>query len=209
MRTRVKICGITREQDAAICASAGVDAIGLVFYEPSPRAIAVEQAMEIIETLPPFVTSVGLFVDADQDYVNEILTKVKLDCLQFHGNEDAAYCAQFERPYIKAVRMTEGTDVEALANEYLSAQALLLDTYVADVPGGTGQTFNWKHVPGTCSKPIILAGGLKPENVCDAIKTAKPYAVDVSGGVELSKGVKDAAKIEKFIDEVECLDTSK
>ena len=209
MRTRVKICGITRKQDAEVCASAGADAIGLVFYEPSPRAVSKELATEILDALPPFVTTVGLFVDANADYVKDVLKRVKLDCLQFHGNEDAAYCEQFERPYIKVIRVVEDTNVEEQARQYISARALLLDTYVADVPGGTGQTFNWQLVPVTCSKPIILAGGLTPENVSAAIQVTKPYAVDVSGGVELSKGIKEASKIEKFIHEVESLDASK
>ncbi len=209
MRTRVKICGITRKQDAAFCARAGADAIGLVFYEPSPRAVSCEQAVEITGTLPAFVTTVGLFVDADADYVTEVLTRVKLDCLQFHGNEDVAFCEQFDRPYIKAIRMSEEINVENLASEYKSASALLLDAYVADVPGGTGQSFNWERVPEKCSKSIILAGGLTPANVGEAIKLAKPYAVDVSGGVEQAKGIKDAAKIEKFINEVVDVDASR
>lgn len=205
MRTRVKICGITRKQDAEICVKAGADAIGLVFYESSPRAVEPKQAAEIIAGLPAFVTTVGLFVDASQDYINEVLSKVSLDCLQFHGNEDATHCEQFDRPYIKAIRMAEGTDVEALAMHYASARALLLDSYIADVPGGTGQTFNWERVPDACSKAIILAGGLTPDNVSEAIAIARPYAVDVSGGVEESKGIKDAVKIDKFIHEVEHL----
>jgi len=203
MRTRVKICGITQKEDAEFCARSGADAIGLVFFEASPRAVSSEQAIGIIAALPAFVTTVGLFVDASQDYVKDVLAKVKLDCLQFHGDEDVAYCEQFERPYIKAIRMAEDTDVESLAKEYASAQALLLDTYLAGVAGGTGQTFNWERVPATCSKPIILAGGLTPDNVGEAIQTAKPYAVDVSGGVEQAKGIKDVLKIEKFIYEVE------
>lgn len=209
MRTRVKICGITRKEDAALCVSEGVDAIGLVFYGPSPRAVTSEQAVEIVDSLSPFITTVGLFVDADKNEVNEVLAKVKLDYLQFHGSEGVAYCEQFDRPYIKAIRMAEDTNVEVLAREYKSASALLLDTYVADVPGGTGQSFNWERVPETCSKPIILAGGLSPVNVAEAITIAKPYAVDVSGGVEQSKGIKDAAKIEKFIHEVKNVDSSR
>lgn len=207
MRTRVKICGITRIQDAEACANAGADAIGLVFYPPSPRLVSIEMATEIVNRLPAFVTTVGLFVNADKQEVNEVLTKVKLDCIQFHGDEDVGYCEQFNRPYIKAIRMAQDTDVEVLADEYASARALLLDTYVENVAGGTGKTFNWDRVPQNCRKPIILAGGLTPDNVVEAIKTAKPYAVDVSGGVEQAKGIKDAAKIKKFIKEVECLGT--
>jgi phosphoribosylanthranilate isomerase len=208
MRTRVKICGITRKIDADMCVKAGADAIGLVFYQPSPRAIATPVAREIVDNLSAFVTTVGLFVNAEKDEVAEVLRTVKLDCLQFHGNEDVAYCEQFDRPYIKAIRMTDNIDVDSMANEYASARALLLDTYVTDVPGGTGQAFNWERVPENCSQPIILAGGLTPDNIQDAIKVAKPYAVDVSGGVELSKGIKDAGKVAKFINEVGCFDSS-
>lgn len=209
MRTRVKICGITRVEDALACASAGADAIGLVFYSHSPRAIKPERAMEIIDQLPAFVSTVGLFVDAHIDEVTEVLATVKLDYLQFHGNEDVEYCEQFGRPYIKAIRMAEDIDVVQLAEEYSSARALLLDAYVVDVPGGTGQTFDWQRVPANCRKSIILAGGLSPGNVATAIRTVRPYAVDVSGGVESSKGIKDAAKVEEFIQEVESLGSSK
>ncbi|MGD8784385.1 MAG: phosphoribosylanthranilate isomerase [Thioalkalispiraceae bacterium] len=209
MRTRVKICGITRQEDAAVCANAGVDAIGLVFYEPSPRAVTISQAQAIVQSLPAFVTSVGLFVNADKEQVMQVLDAVTLDCLQFHGDEQAGYCEQFDHPYIKAIRMDAGADIESLARQHSSAKALLLDTYVADLPGGTGQAFDWGRVPAECSRPIILAGGLTPDNVGEAIVKAKPYAVDVSGGVELSKGIKDAIKIEKFISEVERLGSSK
>lgn len=209
MRTRVKICGITRKQDAEACVSAGADAIGLVFYEPSPRVVSSELAAEIIDALPAFVTTVGLFVDASADNVKEVLSRVNLDCLQFHGDEDVEFCEQFDRPYIKAIRMAADTNVENLANKYRSARALLLDTYVADVPGGTGQSFNWERVPEVCNKPVILAGGLTPANVGEAIQVAKPYAVDVSGGVEEAKGIKEVSKIEKFIHEVECIGTSR
>ena len=162
MRTRVKICGITRRQDAETCVKAGADAIGLVFYGPSPRAISSEQAREIVERLPAFVSTVGLFVDADKDEVAEVLETVKLDCLQFHGNEDVAFCEQFDRPYIKAIRMADNTDVQGRAKKFASARAILLDAYVENVPGGTGQVFNWERVPAQCNQPIILAGGLKP-----------------------------------------------
>lgn len=202
MRTRVKICGITQKSDALACVEAGADAIGLVFYESSPRAVTIEQAIEIVSALPAFVTTVGLFVDANTDQVNEISNKVQLDCLQFHGNETAAYCEQFARAYIKAIRMQPETDLNANASEYVSARALLLDTYVKDTPGGTGQAFDWSLVPEHCDKPIILAGGLTPDNVAEAIKQVRPYAVDVSGGVEKSKGVKDVDKIKQFINAV-------
>jgi len=209
MRTRVKICGITKKADALACIEAGADAIGLVFYAKSPRAVTAEQAAEIVNGLPAFVTTVGLFVDASAEQVNEVLGKVKLDCLQFHGEESAEYCAQFDRAYFKAIRMQQDTDLAAIAKDYAIARALLLDTFVKDTPGGTGQAFDWSLVPEQCDKPIILAGGLRPDNVAEAIKQAKPYAVDVSGGVEKAKGVKDVEKIKQFINEVQCIGTSR
>ena len=202
MRTRVKICGITRTEDALSAANAGADAIGLVFYAPSPRAVTPEQAREIVDVLPAFVTTVGLFVDASADEVNQILASVQLDCLQFHGNETVEFCEQFTRPYIKAIRVQEDTDINLAAESYTSAGGLLLDTYVEQVAGGTGQQFDWSKVPDDCTKPIILAGGLTVENVSDAILQTRPYAVDVSGGVEQAKGIKDRKKIEAFIKEV-------
>lgn len=207
MRTRVKICGITQKQDALACVEAGADAIGLVFYEASPRAVTIEQAAEIVSGLPAFVTTVGLFVDADASYVNEVLAGVNLDCLQFHGDETAEYCEQFNRAYYKAVRMQQQTDLKQVATDYASARALLLDTFVANVPGGTGQTFNWELVPSDFAKPLILAGGLSPDNVAQAIKATQPYAVDVSGGVEKTKGVKDIEMIKQFLKEVQCIGT--
>jgi phosphoribosylanthranilate isomerase len=198
-RTRVKICGITRIEDALLAAKLGADAIGLVFYAPSPRAVHIAQAREIVQALPPFVTSVGLFVNAEVAEVQETLQAVPLDLLQFHGEESPEYCAQFNRPYIKAIRMQASTDLAQLAQEYATAQALLLDTYVAGVQGGTGIAFNWQQVPREFSKPLILAGGLNPENVQAAISQVRPYAVDVSGGVEASKGIKDPEKLIAFM----------
>ncbi len=207
-RTRVKICGITRREDADDAVAAGADAIGLVFYAPSPRVVDTGMALRIVKTLSPFVTTVGLFVNADKQDVENVLAQVPLACLQFHGDESAEYCEQFQRPYIKAIRVNDQTEVQAEARRYDSAQALLLDTYVAGTPGGTGQTFNWNLIPKQLNKPIILAGGLSPENVGDAIKTVSPYAVDVSGGVEASKGIKDTNKIKQFINEVQCIGTT-
>ena len=198
-RTRVKICGITRIEDALCAANLGADAIGLVFYAPSPRAVQIAQAREIVRALPPFITTVGLFVNAELAEVQEIFQAVPLDLLQFHGEESPEYCAQFNRPYIKAIRMQASTDLAQLAQEYATAQALLLDTYVAGVQGGTGIAFDWQHVPREFSKPLILAGGLNPENVQAAISQVRPYAVDVSGGVEASKGIKDPAKLIAFM----------
>jgi phosphoribosylanthranilate isomerase len=197
---RSKICGITRIEDALAAAEAGADAIGLVFYAKSPRAVNVQQAREIIRALPPFVTTVGLFVNASRCELTEILEAVPLDLLQFHGDETPADCEGYNRPYIKALRVRAGDDLEAACKSYASASGILLDTYVAGVPGGTGETFDWALVPAKLSKPVILAGGLSPANVAQAIARVKPWAVDVSGGVEQAKGIKDHARIRAFID---------
>ena len=199
---RSKICGITRVEDALAAAQAGADAIGLVFYAKSPRAVNVQQAREIIAALPPFVTTVGLFVNASRCELNETLDAVPLDLLQFHGDETPADCEGFNRPWIKALRVRPGEDVEAQCKRYAKASGILLDTYVAGVPGGTGEAFDWALVPAHLSKPIILAGGLSPDNVGAAIAQVRPYAVDVSGGVEQAKGIKDAARIDAFLDAV-------
>ena len=205
-RTRSKICGITRPEDALVVASQGADAIGLVFYPPSPRNVSIEQARAVIAALPPFVTTVGLFVDADETAVTAILDEVPLDLLQFHGEEEEAYCNSFGRPYFKAVRMAEDVDLVAEAGRFSSAKALLLDSYQKGVPGGTGHAFDWARIPEGLDKPIILAGGLGPENVVEAIRTVRPYAVDVSSGVEAAKGIKDAEKIIAFMRGVERAD---
>lgn len=207
-RTRVKICGIRQEADARFCAQQGADAIGLVFYEPSPRAVSIETASAIVRSLPAFVTSVGLFVNPTEQQVVSVLQQVGLDCLQFHGDETAAFCRQFGRPYIKAIRMRADEDVTASIKVYSDAQALLLDTYVEGTQGGTGQTFDWRRAPTAGLQPFILAGGLTAENVAEAIGIAKPYAVDVSGGVEKSRGVKDLNMIQRFIEEVNRVGTS-
>jgi phosphoribosylanthranilate isomerase len=201
MRTRVKICGITQRQDAEIAIEMGADAIGLVFYEPSPRAVTIAQAKQIVEGLPPFVTVVALFVDADVSFVNACLNEVRIDLLQFHGNESADYCEQFNMPYMKAIRMKEDTQLFIEEKNYASASALLLDSYKVGIPGGTGETFNWSMIT-KIDKPIILAGGLTVENVAMAIEQVNPYAIDVSGGVEKSKGIKDKQKIRTFMHEV-------
>jgi phosphoribosylanthranilate isomerase len=196
---RSKICGITRIEDALLAAEAGADAIGLVFYAKSPRAVDVRQARAIIAALPPFVTTVGLFVDASSCELGEILDAVPLDLLQFHGDESPAFCDGFRRPYIKALRVKPDDDIAAQVEVYRNASGILLDTYVPGVPGGTGEAFDWSLVPQGLSKPIILAGGLTAENVVAAIQQVRPYAVDVSGGVEASKGIKDAEKIRAFM----------
>ncbi|MEN5037711.1 phosphoribosylanthranilate isomerase [Pseudomonas sp. TWI929] len=196
---RSKICGITRIEDALVAAEAGADAIGFVFYAKSPRAVDVRQARAIIAELPPFVTTVGLFVNASRCELNEILEVVPLDLLQFHGDETPQDCEGYHRPWIKALRVRPGDDLEASCQLYAGARGILLDTYVAGVPGGTGEAFDWSLVPAHLSKPIILAGGLSADNVGQAIAQVRPYAVDVSGGVEQAKGIKDAAKIEGFM----------
>ena len=196
---RSKICGITRIEDALAAAEAGADAIGFVFYAKSPRAVDVRQARAIITELPPFVTTVGLFVNASRCELNEILEVVPLDLLQFHGDETPQDCEGYHRPWIKALRVRPGDDLEAACKQYAGARGILLDTYVAGVPGGTGEAFDWSLVPAHLSKPIILAGGLSADNVGQAIAQVRPYAVDVSGGVEQAKGIKDAAKIEAFM----------
>ncbi|NBF06027.1 phosphoribosylanthranilate isomerase [Pseudomonas sp. Fl5BN2] len=199
---RSKICGITRIEDALAAVAAGADAIGLVFYAKSPRAVNVQQARAIIAALPPFVTTVGLFVNASRCELGEILDAVPLDLLQFHGDESAADCEGYHRPYIKALRVKAGDDIAAACLAYPLASGILLDTYVEGVPGGTGEAFDWSLVPRELSKPIILAGGLSAENVVQAIAQVRPYAVDVSGGVEQSKGIKDQAKIRAFMQAV-------
>ncbi len=199
MNTRVKICGITRLEDAQIAAQAGADALGFVFYPPSPRAVTAEVAGPIVRSLPAFVTATGLFVDATADEVSSLLEQVPLDLLQFHGDESPEFCQSFGRPYIKALRMQPGVDIAALANSYTDARGILLDAYVAGVPGGTGEVFDWQAIPQGLAKPLILAGGLNVDNVRLAIEQVQPWAVDVSGGVEADKGIKDAEKVHAFM----------
>jgi len=201
-RTRVKFCGITRPEDGQEAARLGADAIGLVFYEPSPRYVSHTTARTIVEALPPFVSTVGLFVNAPAEEVFEILKVVRLNLLQFHGDEPAEYCEQFGVPYIKALRMREDINVIAFAQQHPNATGILLDAYQEGVAGGTGQTFDWSMVPDDVPLPMILAGGLDTENVAKAITTVYPYAVDVSGGVELKKGIKDPEKMSAFLKEV-------
>lgn len=202
MRTRVKICGITSQEDALHVVNAGADAIGLVFYAPSPRAVTLEQAKKITEAVPAFVTVVGLFVNAEKAEIEKIIAEVGIDLIQFHGDESAEFCRQFNRPYIKAVRVKPDTNLVQYAQEFFDAKALLLDAYAEGVPGGTGKSFDWDLIPKKLAKPIILAGGLNAENVAQAIHAVQPYAVDVSGGVEIRKGVKDAQKIQQFMQQV-------
>ena len=202
MQTRIKICGITSVEDALAAARLGADAIGLVFYPPSPRYVEVEQAAEIAAALPPFVTTVGLFVNADEQTIADVVSRVRIDLIQFHGNECKDYCGLHQRPYIKAVRMSDDVDLDKQLNDFSQARGLLLDTYKAGVPGGTGEQFNWDRVPAHVAGKIILAGGLTPENVKDAVAQVNPYAVDVSGGVESAPGKKDTEKMARFIEAV-------
>ena len=199
MRTRVKICGLTREADVRASAELGADAIGLVFYDPSPRAVGIDLARRLRAALPPFVTTVGLFVDAEPERVRATLAQVPLDLLQFHGEEPPDYCAAFGRPWIKAIRMRPGTDLRALWARYGAAVGLLLDAYDPARAGGTGQCFDWDLVPPDLAPHIVLAGGLDPDNVAVAIRRVRPYGVDVSGGVEAAKGLKDRQKMAAFM----------
>ncbi len=207
IRTRVKICGITRPEDALAAARAGADAIGLVFYPPSPRAVTRERAREIVQVLPPFVSVVGLFVNAQPAEVRAALAALPIDLLQFHGDEAPEECRIYGRPDIKAVAMAPGVDLQAVARRYVDAAGLLLDTHREGVRGGTGEVFDWSRIPPGLDRPIILAGGLTLENVAAAVQRVRPYAVDVSSGVEVSKGIKDAARIEAFIRGVNSVDS--
>ena len=198
-RTRVKICGITRVEDALSAVNAGADAIGLVFYAPSPRCVSIAQAQAIVNAIPPFVSVVGLFVNATMDEIHSVLSQVRFDIVQFHGDETPAQCAQINLPYYKAIRVKPDTNLLQYAIDFKAAKALLLDTYSEQAYGGTGHTFDWNLIPKNLFKPIVLAGGLDASNVVAAIEQVQPYAVDVSGGVELSKGIKDAAKIAAFM----------
>lgn len=207
-RTRIKVCGITRAQDAAAAVNEGVDALGFVFYEPSPRYVTIEAAALIGQAVPAFVDIVALFVDAAEDTVRAVIQQLKPDLLQFHGAEEPAYCEAFERPYIKALRVRSDIDLAELAQQYSSARGLLLDSFQKGMPGGTGKTFNWDLIPPSLRNNIILAGGLDDSNVATAIRQLRPYAVDVSGGVEAGKGIKDAVKIRQFVQQVQAASDS-
>jgi phosphoribosylanthranilate isomerase len=209
MRTRVKICGFTQVQPAVQAAKFGVDAIGLVFYPPSPRAVTIEQAQQIVGALPAFVTVVGLFVDESEARIRQVLAQVSIDCLQFHGQESPEQCRRYAKPYLKALRVRQGLDIQQQAENYADAAGLLLDAYHPDLKGGTGDTFNWDLIPQTCQLPIILAGGLNIGNIKQAIHTVRPYALDVSSGVESQQGVKDVAKIAALMTEVNLSNLSK
>jgi len=202
VRTRVKICGIRRIEDAIAAVRLGVDALGLVFYPFSPRFVTPQQAVKIKEAVPPFVTLVGLFVDADTEQIEEVIALMGLDLVQFHGDESPEQCAEISRPWIKAIRMKQGLDILGTMQAYSGARGILLDAYQEGLPGGTGSTFDWQRIPAGISGKIILAGGLTSQNVAQAIRQVHPYAVDVSGGVESAKGVKDFEKMASFMREV-------
>ena len=210
-RTRIKICGVTRIDDALCAASAGADAIGLIFYPPSPRVVTLEQAASISAVLPPFVSTVALFVNASVQEIEGVIRHLRPSILQFHGDEDAAFCTQFGVPFIKAGRVGETmrpADLLEYADEFKTARAVLLDTLARGLYGGSGESFDWKLIPTEMRRRVLLSGGLHPENVSGAIHLIRPWAVDVSSGVEASKGVKDHAKIHKFIEEVRNADAS-
>jgi phosphoribosylanthranilate isomerase len=198
-RARIKICGITNVDDAMAVVDAGAEALGLVFYAASPRAVTIEQARAIALAAGPFTVVTGLFVNADPEFVDAVLQRVPLQLLQFHGDEDLAYCESFARPYMKAIRMRPELDVAAAIAEHPNASGILLDAYRPGVPGGTGDTFDWGRVPQHPTKPLVLAGGLTPANIAEAIRVTQVYGVDVSGGVESAPGKKDHGKITSFI----------
>lgn len=202
MHTRIKICGIKHLDDALKAIEFGADAIGLIFVEKSPRYASLTDARFIAESLPPFVTVVGLFMDATEETVREALNVVPLNLLQFHGDETPEFCEQFGIPYLKVLKMRENVNVVAFAQEYPNASGILLDTYTK-AGGGSGQTFDWSLIPEDVPLPLILAGGLNPDNVATAVETVRPYAVDVSSGVESEPAIKDHKKIEQFIKEVQ------
>jgi phosphoribosylanthranilate isomerase len=199
MRTRVKICGLTRDEDVAAAVAAGADALGFVFYEPSPRSVDIDRAAALAARVPAFVTAVGLFVDAEPEFIAEAARRVPLGLIQFHGAESPEFCASFGRPWIKAIAMREGLDANDAARRYTGASSLLLDTYDPALAGGTGRRFDWDLVPPDLAPRVILAGGLDAGNVAEAIGRVKPHAVDVSGGVEQAKGRKDRHKINDFM----------
>jgi len=201
MRTRIKICGITRPGDALAAAEAGADAVGLVFYPQSPRYLAAERAVGIRDALPPFVQTVALFVNPDAAQVAQVIGRVRPGLLQFHGDETPAFCAQFGMPYIKAARVRPGVDLLEYLRPFSSAAAWLLDSHVEEY-GGVGESFDWSLAPQRRERPLILSGGLERGNVAEAIRLVRPWGVDVSSGVESAKGIKDAAKIAAFIEEV-------
>jgi len=205
-RTRVKICGITRAEDAVVAARLGVDAIGLVFYAKSPRNVMIDQAKAICDVLPGFVTTVALFLNPDDALVRQVLAKVNIDLLQFHGTETASFCESYTKPYIKALGVSGEDNIAGLVDSYASARSVLLDSHVHGAAGGTGEAFNWLSIPEQLRRKIILAGGLNPDNIAQAIQQVKPYAVDLSSGVESAPGIKDINLMTRLMDEIKRVD---
>lgn len=201
-RTRIKICGINNLDDAMQVARSGADALGLVMHKPSPRSVDIEVAAEIRRQMPAFITVTALFLDESADWIQQVIDRVRPDCLQFHGTESPEFCQSWNRPYIKAIPMGSVDDIEAYATSYPGCQGFLLDSHVAGRQGGSGDTFDWSLIPSTFQYPLILAGGLSPSNVAEAVTQVQPWAVDVSSGVESEKGVKDRALIRQFCEEV-------
>lgn len=205
-RTRVKICGITCVEDAVAASTLGVDAIGLVFYAKSPRNVDIDQARLICNALPGFVTVVALFLNPQTELVKQVISQVNIDCLQFHGSESVEFCTSFDKPYIKALGVADVENIEHQVNQYSSARSVLLDSHGAGKAGGTGEKFNWASIPGVLRKKIILAGGLNPDNIADAIKQVRPYAVDLSSGVEKTPGKKDNELMTRLMNKVKRVD---
>lgn len=199
---RLKICGITRPEDGLLAANLGADALGLVFYPQSPRYVEKQQACDVIAVLPPFVSVVGLFMDAEPEFVGRVLESVSLDMLQFHGDETPEYCAGFGRRYIKAVPMMDNNNVAAYTERFTTAAGFLLDAVRPGEAGGTGRSFDWSRIPERLTKPVILAGGLNPANIGEAIRRSRCYAVDVSSGVESAKGIKDPEKMRALVEAI-------
>jgi len=202
MQTRIKFCGLTRQLDVQQAVALNVDALGFVFVKASAREIDIDTAISLVSHVPPFIIKVGLFMNAQVADVENVIKHVKLNLLQFHGDEDEAFCAQFDMPYIKAVPMASTSSVEDFCGRYVTATAFILDSHAQGQMGGSGEKFAWSEIPKNLNKPIILAGGLTVDNVAEAIRVVRPYAVDVSSGIETSKGIKDPAKMEQFIKEV-------
>jgi phosphoribosylanthranilate isomerase len=207
MRTRIKICGLTREADVDAAVAAGADAIGFVFYPPSPRYVPFERAAELARRIPPFVEVVGLFVNEAPETVHAACAQVPISLLQFHGDEDAAYCRQFSRPWLKAARVRPGLDLVEFARSFPDARGLLLDAFVEGFGGG-GHVFDWTLIPPDLPGALVLSGGLTADNVGDAVRRVRPLAVDVSSGVEMSKGIKDHDKIAAFVAAVQAADAA-
>jgi phosphoribosylanthranilate isomerase len=202
MKTRIKMCGLTRKEDIKAACDAGADALGFVFYPPSPRNVSVEVAKTLMASVPAFVTTVALFVDADVSFVEQVISETNVDLLQFHGDESPEYCTQFTRPYIKAIRAQSKPMLEENIKKHPQAKAILLDSYVQGIPGGTGKTFDWSMIPECDGQPLVLAGGLNETNVANAVSKVSPWAVDVSGGIEADKGIKSNAKMQQFAQQV-------